>query len=289
MWPQGVRCAVCLSFDFDAESLYIGELERRRAAGDQRQYAVTLTPVSRGRYGAKAGLPRILRRLEDWGILATFFVPGLVAELHPELVREIAARGHEVANHGYYHENPTEFIGKPDGELAVLNRASDTLEKLTGHRPVGYRSPGWDLNPGTPELLLKAGMLYDSSLMDQEAPYVLATSSGGSPLIELPVDWLLDDYVHFQFSPPSVPGLSAPSKVLEIWRGEFDGYYEDGGCLTLTMHPQVMGRSHRLQMLATLVTHMRSKPGVWFATCGEIARYWVSATASLPLSNANLP
>jgi peptidoglycan-N-acetylglucosamine deacetylase len=275
MWPDRIRCAVCLTFDFDAESLYIGDLERMRHEGGRSRYARTLTPVSRGQYGAKVGLPRILRFLEARGVPATFFIPGLVADLYPHLVREIADRGHEVANHGYYHENPTEFLGDPDRERAILRRANDTLEKLCGRRPVGYRSPGWDLNTYTPDLLLQEGMLYDSSLMDQEIPYVLA-SDGARTLIELPIDWLLDDYVHFQFSPPSVPGLSSPSKVLEIWQGEFDGYYEEGGCLTLTMHPQVIGRSHRMAMLDALIRHMRELPGAWFATCREVAGHWAS-------------
>ena len=276
MWPDDVNCAVCLSFDFDADTLYLGALERLRFEGSRRQYETTLTPISRGQYGAKVGVPRILKFLDRHGIPATFFVPGFTAQRYPELIREIAERGHELANHGYYHENPTEFSGNPTRERDVLRRGNDILEKLGGTRPVGYRSPGWDLNTYTPQLLLDEGMLYDSSLMDQEAPYVLVRQDEAS-LIELPIDWLLDDYVHFQFSPPSIAGLSAPSKVLEIWQGEFDGYHADGGCLTLTMHPQVIGRSHRMQMLETLVTHMKTQEGVWFATCREVATHWAGA------------
>ena len=272
MWPSGVKCAVCLSFDFDAESLSLGAIERMRYEGDQRRYAQTLTPISRGQYGAKVGMPRIFKFLEKDDIPATFFVPGFTANLYPDIIKEIAERGHELANHGYYHENPTEFIGDPEKERDILRRGNDTLEKLSGSRPVGYRSPGWDLNPYTPELLLEEGMRYDSSLMDQEVPYVLSTKDKNK-LIELPIDWLLDDYVHFQFSAPSIQGLSAPSKVLEIWMGEFDGYFEDGGCLTLTMHPQVIGRSHRMKMLTDLIKHIKRRKGVWFATCGEVADY----------------
>jgi peptidoglycan/xylan/chitin deacetylase (PgdA/CDA1 family) len=211
--------------------------------------------------------------LEKHDLPATFFVPGFTANLYPDIIKEITERGHELANHGYYHENPTEFIGDPEKEREILRRGNDTLEKLSGSRPVGYRSPGWDLNPYTPELLLEEGMRYDSSLMDQEAPYVLLTK-GKNKLIELPIDWLLDDYVHFQFSAPSIQGLSAPSKVLEIWMGEFDGYFEAGACLTLTMHPQVIGRSHRMKMLTDLIKHIKRRNGVWFATCGDVADYW---------------
>lgn len=275
MWPSGIRCAVCFTFDFDAESLYLGSIERLQEEGSNRQYARTLTPISRGQYGAKVGIPRILKFLKKHDIPATFFVPGFTANLYPDLIKAIAAQGHELANHGYYHENPTEFFGDQEKEREILRRGNDTLEKLCGLRPVGYRSPGWDLNPYSPELLLEEGMSYDSSLMDQEIPYIL-TANGSGKLIELPIDWLLDDYVHFQFSPPSIPGLATGSQVLEIWQGEFRGYFEDGGCFTLTMHPQVIGRSHRMQMIESLVQHMKDQNGVWFATCKEVAKYWAT-------------
>lgn len=275
MWPSGIRCAVCFTFDFDAESLYLGSIERLQEEGSNRQYARTLTPISRGQYGAKVGIPRILKFLKKHDIPATFFVPGFTANLYPDLIKAIAAQGHELANHGYYHENPTEFFGDQEKEREILRRGNDTLEKLCGLRPVGYRSPGWDLNPYSPELLLEEGMSYDSSLMDQEIPYILTANVSGK-LIELPIDWLLDDYVHFQFSPPSIPGLATGSQVLEIWQGEFRGYFEDGGCFTLTMHPQVIGRSHRMQMIESLVQHMKDQNGVWFATCKEVAKYWAT-------------
>lgn len=275
MWPESIHCAVCLTFDFDAEALSLGMIERMNAEENQNRYVETLTPVSRGQYGAKVGMPRILKFLKRHEIPATFFVPGFTANLYPEIIREISKMGHEIANHGYYHENPTDFIGKPEKEREILKRGNDTIEHICGIRPVGYRSPGWDLNICTPDLLLKEGIMYDSSLMDQEIPYILKTDKM-TALVELPIDWLLDDYVHFQFSPPSITGLSAPSKVMEIWMGEFDGYYEDGGCFILTMHPQVIGRSHRMHMLDTLVQHIKSKNGVWFATCRDVAAHCLS-------------
>jgi peptidoglycan/xylan/chitin deacetylase (PgdA/CDA1 family) len=71
-------------------------------------------------------------------------------------------------------------------------------------------------------------------------------------------------------------GLSAPSKVLEIWTSEFDGAYAEGGVLVLTMHPQIIGRYHRLAMLEELVTYIQGHEGVWFATCTEVVYDWLS-------------
>ena len=258
MWPDKIQCAVCLSFDFDAESA-------------QRQQ--TLTPISRGRYGPKVGIFRILELLKKYSVPATFFTPGYTAYLYPDLIKEIYANGHELANHGYYHENPTTLAGDRKKERDILLRSNDLLEKLCGERPLGYRAPGWDLNPYSPDLLLEEGFLYDSSLMDQEIPYTLLGDSN-KQLLELPVDWILDDYVHFGISNSPHCRLSSPSEVFEIWLNEFKGYFLDRGCFTLTMHPQIIGRSHRMQMLESLLKYMNVSSGVWFATCRDVAEYW---------------
>jgi peptidoglycan-N-acetylglucosamine deacetylase len=95
-------------------------------------------------------------------------------------------------------------------------------------------------------------------------------------LVELPVSWILDDWPHFEYLSLGgriSPGLSAPSKVEEVWRGEFDFMYRDvpGGVYTLTMHPQVIGRGHRLLMLERLVDYVAGHDGVQFTTLGKAA------------------
>lgn len=260
LWPRNARCALCLTFDFDADSRW----------GDRPETGLTVR--SRGVYGARVGVWRVLELLRRYDIPGTFFVPGYTAVTYPQAMEAIVRGGHEVAHHGYFHEAPSTFAHDPEGERAVLERGSEALARFTGSRPLGYRSPAWDLNPGSPRLLAKAGFVYDSSLMDEERPYLIET--GGAPLVELPIDWVLDDFTHFQFAPPAVQGLSAPSKVLEIWSDEFDGYYETGGCFILTMHPQVIGRHHRLKLLEKFLQYvMRRRRRLFIATCLEVARH----------------
>jgi peptidoglycan-N-acetylglucosamine deacetylase len=271
------RATVCLTFDFDAISLWIGPFAARSPS-----------MISRGEFGA-VGCARILRLLEREGIAATFFVTGHTAETYPELTREIVAAGHEIGHHGYLHENPL-ALETPEREREVLLRGLDALDAVVRVRPIGYRSPSWDNSPWTIELLLEQGFLYESSLMgedftpywcrvgdviQEDGPYLF-----GEPvdLVEMPVSWILDDFPHFEYvsirsAGINRSGLSAPSKVEEIWRDEFAFIHREvpGGVYTLTMHPQVIGRGHRLLMLERLIGWMKAQPGTRFARLGDAA------------------
>ena len=269
---------VCLTFDFDAISLWIGPFKARSPSA-----------ISRGEFGA-VGCERILRLLDREAIPATFFVTGHTAETYPELVRRITTNGHEIGHHGYLHENPL-ALETPNQERDVLRKGLDALDRVARVRPVGYRSPSWDNSPWTIDLLLELGFRYESSLMaDDFTPYWCRTGDvipadgpycfgSETDLVEMPVSWILDDFPHFEYLTPgsggrSNPGLSAPSKVEEIWRGEFSFMRREvpGGVFTLTMHPQVIGRGHRMLMLEQLIHWMKKDPAVRFSTLGAAAQ-----------------
>jgi peptidoglycan/xylan/chitin deacetylase (PgdA/CDA1 family) len=178
-----------------------------------------------------------------------------------------------------------------------MERGLESFETVLGIRPTGYRSPAWDNSPNTIDLLLEYGFRYESSLMgDDFRPYWCRTgdvmqANGpyqfGRPvdLVELPVSWILDDFPHFEYFRSARgrnDGLSAPSKVLEIWSGEFEFMYRDvpGGVFTLTMHPQVIGRGHRLLMLEELIRNIKAYDGVVFARMGEAAEQFRASQAT---------
>jgi len=265
--------AVCLTFDFDATSVWLGGYE-----------VVTPAMLSRGEYGARVAVPRILDLLREYDTPATFFVPGHTAESFPHAVDAILEAGHEVAHHSYGHEDPS--TQTPDEERSGLERALRVLERFLGHPPLGYRSPSWDYSEVTLSLLLEHGFLYDSSLFaedfhpyrprlgDQvgiEEPLQMGTEVD---VWEFPVDFSLDDWPHFTFNfDPLRVGLSAPSKVLEIWAGDFDYMveHEEHGVFTITMHPQVIARGHRMAMLESLMKHVLSNSSARFARLGDLA------------------
>ncbi|HLB61295.1 MAG TPA: polysaccharide deacetylase [Actinomycetota bacterium] len=257
MWPERKRFAVAFSFDFDAEEVWIGE-----NPDNARRPGV----LSQGRYGAKVGVPRILDVLARHRVRATFFVPGRVAERHSERVKEIVGAGHELAHHGYRHVSPAE-LDYPDEE-AELVRGKEALAPF-GAEVVGYRSPSWDLSPHTLELLELHGFLYSSNLMDDVRPY----RHDGCSVVELPIQWVLDDAAHFWFGPAEwTKKISTTSEVRQIWEEELLGIREMGGCFVLTMHPQIIGRPSRVAFLDRFVGFVKSLNDGWIATCAEVAR-----------------
>lgn len=258
-WPDGARCAVMLSFDVDGETTALSEDPR---------LARRLSTMSQCTYGPTVGVPRLLGLLAHLAVPATFFVPGWVAEHHPEMLRAIARDGHEIGVHGYLHERLPTLSRKR--ERAVLEQSVAVLERLSGVRPIGYRAPWFEINPRTPELLRRAGFLYDSSLMGDDVPYVL---DGG--LIEIPAQWMLEDWEQFAFNADPHWGVIPENcdKVYDLWWQEFAAMRDFGCCFVLTMHPWLMGRPSRVRLLERLVRDMRAAGDVWFARGHEIARW----------------
>ena len=265
------RLAVALTFDFDAESAW---MEAGRWS--------TPSSLSRGAYGANEGVPRILELLRRYGLPATFFIPGDTAERHPREARAIVEAGHEIGHHGYLHEPP--HLLTLDQERTMIERGLAALATITDVRPRGYRSPSWELSKNTFALLAEYGFSYDASQLAADRPYWVHDEGRRTDLVEVPGAWELCDSAHFlfAFSPTYLTGLAAPSKVEEIWRGDFDGLYAEGGdaCYVLTMHPQIIGRPHRMALLQRMIEHMLSHDDVWFTTMGAIADdFRISGTA----------
>jgi len=267
-------CTVCLTFDFDALSVWLGGCPN-----------ATPAMLSRGEYGAKVGLPRILDLLREYDIRATVFVPGHTADSFPRSVEAILEQGHEIGLHGYSHRDPSTQAS--DEERRDFERAMATLERFLRRHPVGYRSPSWDYSETTLNLLVEHGLLYDSSLFagdfrpyhprlgDRVAVESPLERGPEADLWEFPVAFCFDDWAHFAFNfEPLRVGLSAPSKVLEIWSSEYDYMvtHEPGGVLTLTMHPQVVGRGHRMAMLERFIQRVLGSGAARFGRLGDVAR-----------------
>ncbi|RME75674.1 MAG: DUF3473 domain-containing protein [Planctomycetota bacterium] len=139
---------------------------------------------------------RVLDLFDEAGVRGTFFTLGWVAERHPALVREIVARGHELASHGHGHRMLTEL--DPDRLREDLGRARAALEDAGGVAVRGYRAPTWSIVPATDwafDVLVEAGYRYDASVFpvrhdrygDPRAPIVphWRVREGGR-LLELP-------------------------------------------------------------------------------------------------------
>jgi len=259
-WKDGARCAVALSFDSDHET------------NELRDGGRSIGRMAWGEYGARRGVPKILEILAKHGIRATFFVPGVSALLHPDEQRRVADEGHEVAIHGWIHELNSVLPYEAERELML--RSADTLEKLTGVRPVGLRTPSWDFSPHTLRIEKEMGLLYDSSLMADVDCYELLLDGEPTDIVELPVEWIRDDAVYFgmhrfQSLRPHMP----PSAVFDVFRRELEGAWREGGIFQLTMHPHYSGYRSRLWILEELVELAKGMGDIWFATHAEVAAW----------------
>jgi peptidoglycan/xylan/chitin deacetylase (PgdA/CDA1 family) len=268
---------VCLSYDFDAMSLWIANFRTESP-----------NALSRGEFG-QIGAQRLLDLLDEYGIKSTWFVPGHTIEAFPVECRRLVDEGHEVGHHGYCHENPARL--ELEKEHAILKRGIALIKELTGRAPQGYRSPAGSFSANTLELLVEHGFVYDSSMLGNDfTPYycrdgikasIDAPYDFGKPveLVEMPFSWNLDDFPFFEYTSSRrgiSPGLADPARVYDVWAGDFEYLYTKigKGVFILTMHPQVIGRGHRMLMLERFIKDLQSHEGVRFSTMGDFVQCW---------------
>jgi len=268
------RLTVALTFDHDS----ISDGVRR---GDSP------VKMSHAEFGVRVGAPRILELLEARGIASSWFVPGHTLETFPESTAAILDGGHEIGCHGWFHEDAATLA--VDEEREMVERCAAAVETAAGTRPRGWRAPYWSLGARSLEIVEAAGFVYDSSLMaddyrlyrvrhgDRHSVTEGSRFGREGALVEVPVAWPLDDWPHFEPSSDSGrDGLSAPSKVLEIWTEELLYAYTHapGGLLTVTMHPECIGRGHRMAMLERFIDAAAALDGVVFGRLDAYVEAW---------------
>jgi peptidoglycan/xylan/chitin deacetylase (PgdA/CDA1 family) len=256
-WPGGARVAVALSFDVDNETIWL------------RNGDTNVGGLSQGEYGARRALGRVLDTLDEAEIPASFFIPAMSLTLAPEMADRIAESGrHEFAVHGWIHERNNQLDAATERRL--LEQSIERLEEITGVRPVGYRAPSWNFSPATLDIVMDLGFRYESSLMADDRPYEILQRGEPTGMVELPVDWILDDAPLMN---PLGDRYSPPREVLQVYIDEFDVAWEEGTLFVLTMHPHYIGHRSRIVVLRELIDHMVRRGDVWFATHLDIAEY----------------
>ncbi|MGH3449037.1 MAG: polysaccharide deacetylase family protein, partial [Nocardioidaceae bacterium] len=262
-WPDDHRAAAAFTFDIDAESGVLAH----DPGGTAR-----MSLMSHQSYGPLVGVPRLLRLLERQDVRSTFFVPGFTADTYPDVVRQIIDSGHEIAHHGYLHE-PMQGISK-ETEARYIDRGLEALDRL-GVRPTGYRAPWWEMNWHTPELLTERGFVYDSSLLNGDAPYRFRVGDGPGSLVEIPVDWALDDWEQYAFYPGYTGSgvIESPTKVHQMWLLEAQAHHGEGNCFVLTNHPFISGRPSKAAALERLIEDVKGLDRMWVTTLGDIAAH----------------
>ncbi|MEM7387833.1 MAG: polysaccharide deacetylase [Verrucomicrobiota bacterium] len=258
-WPDGKKVAVMLCFDVDGETTALSE---------DPALASRITTMSQCSYGPEIGVPRLLGLLKHYDQPATFFIPSWVAEHHPKMTEAIVADGHEIGAHGHLHEKLPTL--NAEEEKAILDQSTAILERFTGVRPLGFRAPWFELNPGSPDLLKEHGFLYNASMMSDDVPFV---HSNG--LVEIPGQWMLEDWEQFAFNPEPAWGFIPEDceKVFQLWWREFEAMRDYGCCMVLTLHPWLSGRPSRVQLLERILRGILETGDAWITTGTKLARY----------------
>jgi len=243
------------------------------------------------------GIWRLFDLFERYNLRVTFAVPAIIAEIYPESVREIIKRGHEVAAHGYRHEDVSGL--DIEEEKRRLEVTSQMLEKMCGKRPMGWfslprqqdRYPGGQVSPNTVDLLIDAGYEYLGNGMTDDIPHYWVTDfHTRRNILTLPYYYHFDDQFFLMFPAPGMgSGLENPMTLFQNWRQEFDATYRRGRYFSMVVHPYLIGWGNRLEMLENILLYIKGFPYIWNPTGSECARYWKErypASSSLKLERS---
>ncbi len=251
----GARAALSLTFDNLGEA---AELEGGAVVTEPGRHFTALETV-----------PEILAMLAAHGLSATFFVEGLNTELYPDLLREIDARGHEVAFHAWRHEQWGELSADEQAENLARGRAG--FESI-GLELAGIRPPGGLLGAGGIDVLREAGLRYCSPAG--------AGASAAEGIALLPFQWRHVD------AACTLPGLDGareqmsgsadpvgPPAFVASLTAEIEALARSDGYIAVVLHPVMLawlGRE-QLETLLDRVAAASSRGEIRVRRCAEMA------------------
>ena len=259
-WPNGARCAVAITFDVDSDSfIHVGMPDRAHRL---------VCSTSWARYDDVA-IPRLVEIFKRFDLHQSFYFPAWCMERYPNLVEAVLSGGHEIGLHGYLHEAANTLTREQESEL--LDRGIEITRSVTGRLPAGWRAPLYSFSEHTATLIAEQGFLYDSSLMADDVPYMLETTSG--EVVEVPIHDMSDDWPQYvdNWDFDFHASIKPPSLAIETFKAEFDAAWEHRGMWVSVWHPFVSGRLSRAMQIVKLIEYMQGKGGVWFATVEQIA------------------
>jgi peptidoglycan/xylan/chitin deacetylase (PgdA/CDA1 family) len=259
IWPGGARVAVQVILAFEA-------FEEHSQFTTEAGSGINPFSLSYGEYGAHAGAWRLLALLEDEGVASSVAINGKAAELHPNIVRAMADRGHELVGHAWAND-----VAMPggDAERAMVERTLDAIEAAGGVRPTGWVSPGKMGSLDSDEILLDAGIVYSGDDASDDLPFV--RDVGARRLAVVPsADLASNDLLHW------VLRGQPPSTIVEGFKATFDAVYDEAlqgrpGMVGIVLHCHGAGRPTLVPAVREAIKYCKRHEGVWFARSDEIA------------------
>ncbi|MCP9984952.1 polysaccharide deacetylase family protein [Actinomadura madurae] len=232
-------------------------------------------------YGLHGGLDALRETLARHGMRATFAVPGVIAVLYPEIVRSLHADGHEIAAHGWCHEDVSTLDRAEERER--IRHTVAVLKEATGEQPAGWyclpragdKYAVGAISPHTVPLLLEEGFDYlGNSPADDVPHYWVADPAGPVAMLAMPYYYPFDDQFYLLF-PARGTGLEHADALDRNWRAEFAEQYRRGRAFTMNLHPHAIAWPNRLRRLDAFLEHTAAHPGLWNATAGQCAQHWL--------------
>lgn len=274
-WPEDARIALSIVVNVEEGSeMSVAEGDRGPEPVDELGVALK-KPIrnygneSNYRYGLKAGAPRVMRLLDEYGVRATFTAAALALERAPDLTAAIVAGGHEVCSHGWRWIH--QFQMKEDAERAFIAKAVESIARTTGRRPVGWLSR-YLLTDNTRRLLAEAGFTYHMDDYSDDLPFW--DRAGGKPILILP--YALDSNDMKMWVSPAL----TPADWLQYAVDTFDWLYREGAddpkMMSFGLHLRIVGRPGRIGYFERFLQHVRKHDKVWLATREEIALRWIA-------------
>lgn len=284
-WPGGAKVAINLVLVYEEGSEYsVAEDGRNDSWGEYG-----LPSISTGRdlgtethfeFGARAGIWRLTRLCDRFGIKITMSATAVALAMNPDLVAWIKDGGHDVLGHGLRW---TEYWDLPrEEERRQLHDAIALYQKLLGSRPLGWNCRSRP-SVNTRELLLEeSGFLYDSDPCNDEIPYFLTTPRG--PFLVVPYSKTFNDSRYL-----IAPGYSNPSDFAKDCCAAIDYLAEEaetigGRMMTIAVHARWSGQPNRASGLCDVIAHIQARGDVAFMRREDIARYWIARYAEFPLA-----
>jgi len=267
VWPDGNKCCFRIVVDLSPACGPEGIKPQDLATPDAY-------------YGLHGGLEGLRDMLQHYGLSATVAVPAVIAEIHPDIVRRLRDDGHEIAAHGFKHEDVS-LLGREE-EQARLQRTTEILTRIAGRRPVGWFSlprpsdkfAGGAVSAHTVDLLVEEGYAYFGNGLADDAPhYWVSDFAARRNILTLPYYYHFDDQFFLLF-PKKGTGLENPETLLRNWRAELDAQYKRGRHFAIVLHPHAIGWPSRLHVLQRFLDHAKSLPLLWNATSAECAAHW---------------
>jgi allantoinase len=282
-WPDGAKLALSIVVNVEEGSeMTIARGDRGMEPVDELGIHIK-SPIrnygneSNYLYGIKAGAPRVVKLLRDYGVTASWTVAAMSLENHPEVAQAIAELGHEPVSHGWRWVH--QFKMDEGQEREFIAKAVASIEKTVGVRPYGWLSRYFHTD-NTRRLLIEAGFDYHMDDYSGDVPFWDAATVPGKPIVIVP--YQLDSNDMKMWTDPAM----TPTQWLEYAKNCFDQLYREGEAgfpkmMSLGLHLRIIGRPGRIWAFEEFLRHATAKPGVWIASRRQIAQHFAKLSPAL--------